>query len=134
MSVSVKAYTAQEQANLTLVEAMYHDVLKPLDSTHVDRYIAPDYVQHSPLADNGPQPLKDFLDFIKGESPNAVHNVKRLFADGDHVIAHTHVIRYPGDAGLAVVDIYRIENNLIAEHWDVIQEIDPAVANAASMF
>lgn len=128
------AYSEQEQRNLDLVAAMYEKVLMPLDSTHVDEFIAPGYIQHSPLADNGPQPLKDFLDFIKGESPDAVHDVKRMFADGDHVIAHTHVIRHPGDPGMAVVDIFRIENNLIAEHWDVIQEIDPSVPNPASMF
>lgn len=128
------AYTEQEQRNLALVRAMYEHVLMPLDSTYVDDYIAEDYIQHSPLADSGTQPLKDFLDYIKTQSPDAEHRIKRMFADGDHVIAHTHVIRYPGDAGMAVVDMFRVAGDKLAEHWDVIQEIDDTVANPAGLF
>jgi len=127
-------YSETELRNLKLVEALYDSVLKPLDSTYVDDFIAADYRQHSPLADDGPEPLKAFLDFIKGESPDAVHEVKRMFADDDHVISHTHVIRFPGDKGLAVVDIFRIEGDKIVEHWDVIQEIDPATADPSALF
>ena len=127
-------YTEQESQNLRLVEEMYEAVLKPLDSSQVDRFIAPDYIQHSPLAASGSEPLKKFLDEIKQQSPDGQHHIKRMFADGDHVIVHTHVIRYKGDAGMAVVDIFRIENNMLVEHWDVIQEIDPEVSNVSSLF
>ncbi len=126
-------YTDEEQQNLELIRGLYRDVLGPLDSAKVDDYIVEDYIQHSPLAESGREPLKAFLDFIQGESPDAVHDLKRLFADGDMVISHTHVIRFPGDVGLAVADFFRIENGKIAEHWDVIQEIaEPA--HAAKMF
>ena len=115
--------TEQEQANLSLVLEMFENVLVPLDSAHVDKYIAPGYIQHSQLADTGPQALKDFLDFIVKENPHASHSLKRSFVDGDHVILHYHVVRFPGDPGFAVVDIFRIENGMIAEHWDVLQDI-----------
>ena len=36
---------------------------------------------------------------------------------------HYHVRRWPGDAGWAVMDIFRIEDGLIAEHWDVMQDV-----------
>ena len=86
--------TDAEQANLDLVLAMYRDVLMPMDSARVDDYIAPGYIQHSSLAAPTVQALKDFLDFVKVQSPEGTHNLKRAFVDGDHVIVHHHVIRH----------------------------------------
>lgn len=126
--------TAEEQANLDLVLAMYRDVLMPMDSARVDDYIAPAYIQHSSLAAPGVQPLKDFLDFVKVQSPDATHTLKRAFVDGDHVVVHHHVIRHAGDPGMAVVDIFRVARGMIVEHWDVLQEVPEQAANANGMF
>ena len=115
--------TAEEEANLALVLAMFEHVLSPMDSGAVDRFIAPGYIQHSQLAPPGRGALKTFLDTIKEQTPDAVHDVKRAFVDGDHVIVHYHVRRWPDDKGWAVIDIFRIEDGLIAEHWDVMQDV-----------
>ena len=128
------ARTAEEQRNLELVLAMYRDVLIPFDSSQVDRYISPGYIQHSSLAPPGRQALKDFLDFIRGQSPDAQTHIKRSFVDGNHVICHTHVIRHKGDPGLAVVDIFRVEGGLVVEHWDVLMEVPAKPVNSLSMF
>lgn len=128
------AWTAEEQRNHDLVMAMFEAVLIPLDASRVDEFISPDYVQHSQLAPPGREALKDFLRFVRTQSPHAAHSIKRSFADGDHVIVHYHVRRFPGDPGFAVVDIFRVENGLIVEHWDVLQDIDPNGPNAAGVF
>jgi len=127
-------YTPEEDANLALVRGLFDEVLNPMDSAAVDRFIAADYIQHNPKVENGREPLKAFLDFIRGESPTAVHDVKRLFADGDHVIVHYHVRRWPGDAGFAVMDIFRIADGLIVEHWDVSQDVVVDGPNVNGMF
>ena len=126
--------TAQEEANLRLVENMYEDVLKPLESARVDDYFLPGYIQHNPMAETGSAGLKAFLDWARSTSPEAEHHVKRMFADGDFVIAHVHVIINPGERGNAVVDIFRIEDGLIAEHWDAAQPIPAEAANQNGMF
>jgi len=128
------ARSEAEQRNHDLVMGLFADVLNPLDSAQVDRYISPGYIQHSQLAPPGRQALKDFLDARRADSPGAVHDIKRSFAEGDHVIVHYHVRRSPGDAGLAVMDIFRIENGLIAEHWDVLQPVQTDGPNPASPF
>jgi len=115
--------TAEEQANLELVLGMFKAVLNPMDSAAVDRFIAPGYIQHNQSAEPGREGLKRFLDMIRGQTPEAVHDVKRAFVDGDHVTVHYHVRRWPDDLGWAVIDIFRIENGLIAEHWDVMQDV-----------
>src|SRR5579884_651373 len=107
--------TPEEQKNLELVLEMFAKVLQPLDSAAVDRYISPDYIQHSQMAPPGRDSLKAFLDWAKNENPDNTQELKRAFVDGDHVILHYHVVRWPGDPGFAVMDIFRIENGLIAE-------------------
>jgi predicted SnoaL-like aldol condensation-catalyzing enzyme len=126
--------TAAEQANLDLVLAMYRDVLMPMDSARVDDYISRDYIQHSSLAEPTVQALKDFLDFVKVQSPEGTHNLKRAFVDGDHVIVHHHVIRHAEDPGLAVVDIFRVAEGRIVEHWDVLQDVPEQPLNPLPMF
>jgi len=128
------ARTPREEANLALVLEMYRNVLIAMDSSAVDRYISPDYVQHSSLAEPGVAALKAFLDRVRAESPEAVQTIHRAFADGDHVVTHTHVVRWPGDPGLAVVDIFRCADGLIVEHWDVIQDVPTDPVNPNSMF
>jgi predicted SnoaL-like aldol condensation-catalyzing enzyme len=127
-------YSQQEEANRRLVSAVYEHVLKPLDSSRVDEFFAPDYIQHNPMAATGASGLKTFLDWARSTSPRATHEVKRMFADGDHVIAHVHVVINPGDRGNAVIDIFRIENGRVAEHWDAAQAIPAQAANQNGMF
>ncbi|TAJ31977.1 MAG: polyketide cyclase, partial [Nitrospirae bacterium] len=55
--------------------------------------------------------------------------MKRVFADGDYVILHVHAKRDSGARGTVVVDIYRIENGKIVEHWDVPQDVPEQSAN-----
>ena len=115
--------TETEQANLDLVLAMFEAVLNSMDSSAVDRFIAPGYIQHNQAAEPGREGLKRFLDMIRGQTPQAVHDIKRAFVDGNHVTVHYHVRRWPGDLGWAVIDIFRVEDGLIAEHWDVMQDV-----------
>lgn len=117
-----------------LVMDVYEKVLKPLDESRVDEFFRPDYIQHNPMARTGAQGLKEFLKWAKSVSPSAEHHVKRMFVDGNFVIAHVHVIVQPGDLGSAVVDIFRIEDGQIAEHWDVAQQLTRQSRNENGMF
>jgi predicted SnoaL-like aldol condensation-catalyzing enzyme len=127
-------WTAQEKASHDHVIAMYHNVLMPLDSSRVDDYISPDYIQHSSLAEPGVEALKDWLNARRLDSPDSVQKIHRSFVDGDFVIVHVHVSRWPGDPGFAVVDMFRMEDGVIKEHWDVLQEVPTDPVNLNSMF
>jgi predicted SnoaL-like aldol condensation-catalyzing enzyme len=126
--------TAGEEANLNHVLTMFEHVLNPMDSGAVDRFIAPGYIQHNQMAEPGREGLKRFLDTIRAETPQAEHEVKRAFVDGDHVTVHYHVRRWPGDNGWAVIDIFRLEDGLIAEHWDVMEDVVPGGPNPLGPF
>jgi len=124
----------KELANIRLVERVYEEVLGPIDSGAVDGLFDPGYIQHNPSIPTGAASLKAMLDRAKGRYPNAVHIVKRMLADGDLVCAHVHIIFEPGTPGVAAVDIFRIEDGRIAEHWDVNQPVATEPNNANGMF
>lgn len=128
------AHSAEEQANLDRVLAMYREVLVAMNPNAVDDHLPSHYIQHSSLAEPGLDALKQFLAMVRKESPDAKQTIHRAFVDGDHVIVHVHVERWPGDPGLAVVDIFRCENGEIVEHWDVIQDVPEHSINSNSMF
>ena len=126
--------TAAEQANLDLVLAMYRDVLIAMNPDRVEQYLSPSYIQHSSLAEPTLAALKAFLRKVSAESPDARQTIHRAFVDGDHVIVHVHVVRWPGDPGLAVIDLFRCADGMIAEHWDVIQDVPARPLNPLPMF
>jgi len=126
--------TPEEDANVRLVLDLFETVLIPMDKSLVDEFIAEDYLQHSSLAEPGREALKRWLDFVRVESPQATQKIYRVFAEDDHVITHQHVIRWPGDPGFAVCDIFRIADGKIVEHWDVLQALPEKPVNPNSMF
>jgi predicted SnoaL-like aldol condensation-catalyzing enzyme len=131
---SASSRTAQEQRNLDHVLGMFRDVLQPLDAAQVDRYISPDYIQHSPMAAPGRDSLKAFLRMVRTASPNSSQKLLRAFVDGDHVILHYHVKKDPGDLGFVVMDIFRLTNGMVVEHWDCVQDVPAHSPNPISMF
>lgn len=126
--------SAGEEANLRHVAALFDEVLNALDADAVDRFIAPDYIQHNQGAGQGREPLKALLRDIRARTPAAIHDVKRMFADGDHVIVHYHVRRWPEDRGWAVIDIFRLAGGMIVEHWDVVQDVPETSPNPIGPF
>ena len=82
------------------------------------------YRQHNPLIGDGMEGLRKFVAVMKANRPDAHGEIKRVFADGDYVILHSqwHGLS-DSPRGEAVVDIYRLENGKVVEHWDVIQAI-----------
>jgi len=123
----------QEQNKKTVVD-FYESGLNQKDFEAASKYFGPRYTQHNPNAADGPEGFKAFLQFLKEKFPASRSEIKRVFADGDYVILHVHAVREPGTRGVAVVDIFKLENGKIVEHWDVVQPIPEKAANTNGMF
>jgi predicted SnoaL-like aldol condensation-catalyzing enzyme len=99
-----------------------------------DLYSVPTYKQHNPLAKSGAKAAIDFLGpYLKG-CAQCKTEIKRVIADGDLVAIHNNPTSGPNDRGRAVVDIFRIENGKVVEHWDVVQDVPAQSANENTMF
>ena len=97
-----------------------------------ERYVAPGYVQHNPLLATGREAAVKFL--TTRANREAVADIKRVIAEGDLVVLHVHSRNTLSDRGRAVVDIFRVTDGKITEHWDVIQPVPEKSANTNTMF
>ncbi len=100
----------------------------------VTQYIGPNYRQHNPDAKDGPQGVIAYAsEYIKA-NPELRLDFKRVIAEGDLVAVHSYLKTNPSDQGVAVVDIFRVENGKLVEHWDVMQMLPKEYANQNGMF
>jgi predicted SnoaL-like aldol condensation-catalyzing enzyme len=125
---------SQQEINKKNVAEFYDAAINKKDFALAAKYLGNRYTQHNPLAADGPEGLKGFLQFLRDKFPQAHSEIKRSFAEGDYVILHVHSIREPGTRGRAIVDIFKLENGKVVEHWDVVQDIPEKAANANGMF
>jgi len=128
------AQTAQERANEKTVRDFYQAAINDKDFEKSKTFLGNRYVQHNPTAADGPEGLKAFLTFLREKFPQSKSEVKRAFAQDDYVILHVHSVREPGTRGRAIVDIFKLENGKVVEHWDVVQDIPEKPANNNGMF
>jgi predicted SnoaL-like aldol condensation-catalyzing enzyme len=101
-----------------------------------ERYVGPDFQQHDPLLSDGREGAIKALSYqLSTVFPNSRLVVKHTVAQDDLVATHVLWDQKPGETrGVARVDIYRLENGKIVEHWDVVQDVPEKAANGKSMF
>jgi len=134
MAFAVPAFAADLEANKKIVVDFYEKGLNQKDYDAAAKHFGPRYVQHNPGAANGPEGFKRLVGFLKEKFPNSRNEIKRVVAEGDLVLLHVHSKRSPDDRGRAIVDIFKVENGKIVEHWDVIQDVPEKSANDNTMF
>ena len=128
------ADASQMDANKKVVVEFYDAAINQKNFEAASKFLGPRYTQHNPRAADGPEGLKAFLGFLREKFPDYHSEIKRVFADGDYVILHVHNVPTAGSRGNAIIDIFKLENGKIVEHWDVRQEIPEQAANANTMF
>ncbi|MCX5205684.1 nuclear transport factor 2 family protein [Streptomyces sp. NBC_00237] len=99
-----------------------------------DTYLSPAYVQHNPGVEDGPGPLAQFAAGMVATFPEVRWELQRAIAEDDLVAVHWHMTTGPQDRGTAVVEIFRLLDGLVVEHWDVMQPVPDTSANDHPMF
>ena len=121
------------ETNKDIAVAFYKAVIEGRVEDAFRRYAGPPttYRQHNPRIEDGMEGLKKSVAWLA----DARCEIKRVFADRDYVILHSHWHGLTDNPrGEAVVDIFRLEDGKVVEHWDVIQPIPEASANGNTMF
>jgi predicted SnoaL-like aldol condensation-catalyzing enzyme len=101
------------------------------DAAALDKYWSENYIQHNPQIPNGREALKQMI----SGGGNMKYEMGLVVADGDFVMVHARITGF-GPKPLIAVDIFRVKEGKLAEHWDVLQEEVPAenTASKNSMF
>ena len=97
-----------------------------------ERFVAPGYIQHNPALASGREAAVKLL--ASRSTRESIADIKRVVAEGDLVVLHVHSRTSLRDRGRAVVDIFRVAEGKIVEHWDVIQAVPEKSANSNTMF
>jgi len=122
----------QLEGNKKLVANFYQELFGDKNVAVIDNYISDTYLQHNPALPDGKDTLKKAAaEWFKG-TPKEKIDIQHLGADGNFVYIHTKASR--GAKIVSVIDIFRIENDKIAEQWDVIQEVPEKSANPHPLF
>jgi predicted SnoaL-like aldol condensation-catalyzing enzyme len=109
---------SQAERNKAAVLEFLTTAFSSKDFTALDRYLHPDYVQHNPFI---PAAKAGLRGFIAGLPDTTRYEPGAIIAEGDLVMVHG---RYSGglDKPLIGIDIFRFEDGLVVEHWDVLQD------------
>ena len=120
-----------DRINKEVVSRFYDDVFIRHDMSRLDEYMHDDYIQHNPDCPQGKAGFVEFFEVIFKAVPDFRYVLKKMVADGDIVMAYSTTLgTHSGGPWLGqeadgakleydVVDIFRVKDGKIAEHWDV---------------
>ena len=111
--------TTQER-NKALVLDAFDTLFNKRDYQAAERYWSPNYIQHSAHIPPGRDGL---FELVKNSPATLKYENQLILANGDFVMLHGRFSGLgPGIPNWIVVDIVRVENGVLAEHWDVIED------------
>ncbi|ELY9425074.1 ester cyclase [Cronobacter dublinensis] len=122
-----------EEANRQRVITFYDRFFNQHDTAAAD-VVADDYRQHNPEVPDGKAPFVNYFSGFFRDNPQSRAKVIRSAADGDLVWLQVHSTNGSHDRGQAVLDIFRVKDGKIVEHWDIIQDVPEKAANGNTMF
>ena len=126
--------TEQEEKNLKAVLDFYDLVINGQRYDRTGEFLDDNYIQHKPEVETGVKGVLDFVRSIYAQSPNHRARIVRSFVDGGYVILHVHIMNAIEAPNLAVMDIFRVENGKLMEHWDVASPVPETAKNINGVF
>src|SRR5271170_2212400 len=120
----------EQERNKALVLEAFETLFNKRDYAAAERFWSPAYIQHSAHIPPGREGL---FTLVKGVPENFRYENGFTVADGDYVLLHGRFSNIGLPANWIVVDIVRLENGQLAEHWDVIQDEATKVASVSGL-
>lgn len=109
--------------NKEIIRSFYQEFFNEHNVDAALKYVREDYIQHNPGVAQGRAGIMDgFREKFKAE-PTFHLEIKMLIAEGDMVAVYLKNVDPAGNTKARVVDIYRLQDGLLAEHWDVLMPV-----------
>jgi predicted SnoaL-like aldol condensation-catalyzing enzyme len=123
----------QEEKNKQIATTTYQSIFGDQDITAIDEYISKDFRQHNPTIADGPEGVKALVQMLASQGvPKQKISFKHVVAEKDIVFLHS---RYEMTGKeWRFIDIYRIENDKLVEHWDAMMPMPDERANNNPLF
>ena len=123
-------WTEEETKNVKVVVDFFQHLMNKHDFDYtLKNYGEGTYTQHNRAIPNEMSGLIGYVKTLTKRFPEYSFDVKRIFADGDFVILHSHTTmranhRGNEKKGFIITDTFKLEDGKLREHWDAIQPID----------
>jgi predicted SnoaL-like aldol condensation-catalyzing enzyme len=111
--------TKTEQRNKALVLQAFDTLFNRRDYVVAQQFWSPNYIQHSAHIEPGRDGL---FNLVKASPADMRYENALTVATGDYVMLHGRFSNIGLPANWIVVDVVRLQNGLLAEHWDVVQD------------
>ena len=124
-----------KEESIALVKRFYDEVFNAHDVSKLDEFMRDDYMQHNATVEDGEDGFIKFTEFFFSLDPQM--EIVKIFAnDEDEVAVFFKCICRANGMVNKVVDIYRLQDGLLAEHWDVVEHDigNVQTANGRSLF
>lgn len=119
------------QQNKQILSKFGEEVFGKKELSNLANYMHENYIQHNPLVPQGLTGFKQFFSDWFNAVPDWSYNLTKIVAEGDSVWAYgTYAGTHKGDwlgipathksYSMTAVDIFRIQDGKLAEHWDVL--------------
>lgn len=110
--------SAQER-NKNLVLEAFDTLFNKRDYAAAEKFWSPHYIQHSAHIEPGREGL---FDLIRNTPPTLRYEPGLILAEGSWVIVHGRFSAFGLPVNWIAADIVRVQDGVLAEHWDVIQD------------
>lgn len=107
--------------NKEIITAMYKEFFNEHDVDAAVKYVREDYKQHNPGVAQGRKGLMDGFRQKFIDEPTFRLEIQMIISEGDMAAVYLKNVDPEGNTKCRVVDIYRIQDGQLAEHWDVLQ-------------
>lgn len=107
--------------NKEVIQAFYKEFFNEHIVASADKFVREDYIQHNPGVGQGREALKSaFADKFVSD-PSFRLKITMMIEEDDMVAVYLKNVDSEGNTKCRVVDIYRLVDGKLAEHWDVLQ-------------
>ncbi|OYU37912.1 MAG: hypothetical protein CFE33_18620 [Pseudorhodobacter sp. PARRP1] len=124
--------TPETQTSIDVAQGFYRDTLVYRNLNNFGRYVGDTYIQHAPAYGDGPGQLIGAVSAELTNDPSVKIRLHRTMAEGPYVAIHS--VWSAGGEDYVYVDIWRVENGKLVEHWDHKQTALKEPANTNTMF
>jgi len=108
-----------ESKNKALVLEAFDTLFNKRDYAAAEKFWSPHYIQHSAHIPPGREGV---FNLIKSLPPTLKYEHGTIVAEENFVMVHGRFSNFGLPANWIAADIVRIENGMLAEHWDVIED------------
>jgi predicted SnoaL-like aldol condensation-catalyzing enzyme len=125
-----------EDNNKVIIEQIYSDIINGKNSGLVTSIYNENFIQHNTAITAGINGQVDYFTTMAADRPNYVATIKHIVGDGDYVAVHWHYSNTPENEflGQARIDLYKLSDDLVIEHWDVTMVPNEITASGNSVF